>query len=121
MIDRAGSLDPITRAALMPGVVARLTPQAAIPVILRITREEAVGARMRVGGLRVVDRAIRQLARLRDAHVIILDDGSVPLPRRLPANMERREIGRDADADATLAALGPDVAAVGADVVWLQP
>jgi len=35
---------------------------------------------MRVGGLRIVDRAIKQLARLRDARVIVATDGSVRLP-----------------------------------------
>ena len=54
-----------------------------------------IGARMRVGGMRVVDRAIRQLARLRDARVIIVSDGSIPLPRRLPPNIERRDIDGD--------------------------
>jgi hypothetical protein len=121
MIDRGGSLDPITRAALMPGVVARLTPQAAIPVILRVTREEAVGAQMRVGGLRVVDRGIKQLARLRDARVIIASDGSVRLPKRLPRNVELRLIDGDpAVAVAELASALKDPIVVGGDTVWLQ-
>ena len=68
-----------------------------VPIILSATELEATGARMQVGGLRVVDRAIRLLARLRDAHVVIAADGSVPVPRRLPPNMERREIDGDAD------------------------
>ena len=57
---------------------------AMVPIILRATEQEASGALMQVGGLRVVDRAIRLLARLRDAHVVIASDGSIPLPRRLP-------------------------------------
>jgi hypothetical protein len=78
---------------------------------------------MRIGGMRIVDRAIRQLARLRDARVIVVSDGSIPLPRRLPPNIERRDI--DGDAAAALAALeqelGPETTSVGADTVWLQP
>ena len=121
MIDRAGSLDPITRAALMPGVMARLTPQAAIPVILRVTREEAVGAQMRVGGLRVVDRAIKQLARLRDARVIVATDGSVRLPKRLPRNMELHLLdGEPEAAIATLAGGLKEPIIVAGDTVWLQ-
>lgn len=121
MIDRAGSLDPIARAALMPGVVARLTPQAAVPVILRVTREEAVGAQMRVGGLRVVDRAIKQLARLRDARVIIATDGSVRLPKRLPRNVEVRILdGEPGVAIEALAAALKEPIVVGGDTVWLQ-
>jgi len=94
-----------------------------LPVILRATAAEALGASMRVGGLRVVDRAVRQLARLRDARVIIATDGSVPLPRRLPPKIERREL--DGDVAAGLAALeeelGAEMISVGADTVWLQP
>src|SRR6478735_2007558 len=96
MIDGARELSPIARAAavLAPRTVS--TPvNSAIPVILRATAAEAIGARMRVGGMRIVDRAIRQLARLRDARVIVVSDGSIPLPRRLPPNIERREIDGD--------------------------
>jgi len=79
---------------------------------------------MRVGGARVVDRAIRMLGRLRDAHVVVADDGSVSLPRRLPANMELRRFD-PGDADAKVAALmeelGPESSSVGADTVWVTP
>jgi len=97
--------------------------EAALPVILRATKAEAIGARMRVGGLRVVDRAIRQLSRVRDARVVIATDGTVRLPRHLPRNIERRDL--DGDPEVALAALtselGPETTAVGADTVWLQP
>jgi hypothetical protein len=123
MIDGARELSPIARAAavLAPRTVS--TPvNSAIPVILRATAAEAIGARMRVGGMRIVDRAIRQLARLRDARVIVVSDGSIPLPRRLPPNIERREI--DGDPAAAIAALqeelGPETTSVGADTCWLQ-
>jgi hypothetical protein len=77
---------------------------------------------MRVGGLRIVDRAIRQLGRLRDARVIVADDGSIPLPRRLPSNMERREVTGDVDAAvaALEAELGPETTTVAANFVWVQ-
>jgi phosphatidylglycerophosphate synthase len=94
-----------------------------VPIILSATELEATGARMQVGGLRVVDRAIRLLARLRDAHVVIATDGSVPVPHRLPPNMERRAIEGDVTAgiEQLRAELGPEAMVVGADNVWLQP
>jgi hypothetical protein len=124
MIDGATELSPIARAAAVVPPHATTAPSASvIPVILKATEAEAIGARMRVGGLRVVDRAIRQLARLRDARVVIASDGSVTLPRRLPANVELRRI--EGDAEAALAALrselGPETTSVGADTVWLAP
>ena len=77
---------------------------------------------MRVGGLRVVDRAIKLLARLRDARVIIATDGSVRLPKRLPRNMELHVLdGPDPDtAVAALAAGLKEPIVVGGDTVWLQ-
>jgi hypothetical protein len=101
-----------------------ITPMhAVIPVILQATEDEAAGARKRIGGLRVVDRAIRQLARLRDARVVIATDGSIPLPRRLPPNVERRDIEGDVAAGlaALRAELGDETTSVGADTVWLLP
>jgi hypothetical protein len=94
-----------------------------VPIILSATELEAPGARMKVGGLRVIDRAIRLLARLRDVHVVIVADGSVPVPRRLPRNMERRELAGDTTAGIELlrAELGPEATVVPADNVWLQP
>jgi len=125
MIDGARELSPIARAAavLTPRAVGKPAAATVIPVILRATEAEAVGARMRVGGMRIVDRAIRQLARVRDARVIVVGDGSISLPRRLPANIERRDV--DGDPAAAIAALqeelGPETISVGADTVWLQP
>jgi phosphatidylglycerophosphate synthase len=124
MSEGAGELNSAVGAA--PAVLPRSTrvaPSTAIPIILTATKLEAKGARMRVGGLRVIDRAIRLLARLRDGHVVIASDGSVPVPRRLPPNMERREInGNVTDGIERLRAeLGPEAIVVGADNVWLQP
>jgi hypothetical protein len=121
-IEGAGELNPVVRAALLPRPVA-LTAPSIVPIILSATEREARGARMQVGGLRVVDRALRLLARLRDAHVVIATDGSIPLPRRLPRNMERRQIDGDpaAAVERLRSELGAEAAVVRADTVWLQP
>ena len=123
MSEGAGQLNSTVVAA---AVLPRSTSGGArtmVPIILSATESEATGARMQVGGLRVVDRAIRMLARLRDAHVVIATDGSVPVPVRLPPNMERRPIEGDVTAgiEQLRAELGPEVMMVGADNVWLQP
>jgi hypothetical protein len=120
-IEGAGELNPVARAAAVLTRPPALATRAMVPIILRATEREASGALMQVGGLRVVDRAIRLLARLRDAHVVIASDGSIPLPRRLPRNMERREIEGDAAVDLLQAELGAEATVVRADTVWLQP
>src|SRR5690348_12594532 len=123
MINGASEVTPIRAAAVAPPRTISPPVRTVIPVILRATAAEATGARMRVGGMRIIDRAIRQLARLRDARVIVATDGTIPLPRRLPPNIERREL--DGDVAAALAALqdelGDETTSVGADTVWLQP
>ncbi len=122
-IEGAGELNPIARAT--PTVVPRLStaaPRERVPIVLRATETERDGARARVAGLRVFDRAIRQLTRVRDAHVVIATDGSVAMPRRVPINMEVRHLEGDADAavDRLRAELGPDAMVVSADSVWLH-
>jgi phosphatidylglycerophosphate synthase len=124
MSEGAGELNSAVGAA--PAVLrpsASTGARTMVPIILSATELEARGARMQVGGLRVVDRAIRLLARLRDARVFIAADGSVPVPRRLPPNMERREIDGNVTAgiEQLRAELGPEALVVGADNVWLQP
>ena len=120
----AGELNRVARVT--PAVVTRVTTPAfseRIPIVLRATAGEARGARMRIGGLRVIDRAIRQLSKLGDATVLIATDGSVPLPRRLPANIDVRDIDGDAGAaiERLRAELGEEVMVLGADNVWIQP
>jgi hypothetical protein len=119
MIER---VSPISRAtaAVMPGIVARLAPEVLVPVILLATRDEALGANMRVGGLRVIDRTLRQMARLRDVKVTIVSDGSIRLPRRLPAHVEVRETQNPAALVAELRAQHEDPIVVGADIVRVQ-
>jgi len=119
MIER---VSPISRAtaALMPGIVARLAPEVLVPVVLLATREEALGANMRVGGLRVIDRTLRQMARLRDVRVTIVSDGSIRLPRRLPSHVEVRETENPGALVAELKAQHEDPIVVGADIVRVQ-
>ncbi|MFL5304085.1 MAG: hypothetical protein ACJ8F1_02680 [Polyangia bacterium] len=120
----AGELNRVARVT--PEVVTRVTTPTfseRIPIVLRATADEARGARMRIGGLRVIDRAIRQLSKLGDATVLIATDGSIPLPRRLPAKIEVRDIDGNAGAaiDRLRAELGAEVMVLGADNVWIQP
>jgi hypothetical protein len=97
-----------------------LAPEVLVPVILLATREEALGANMRVGGLRVIDRTMRQMARLRDVRVTIVSDGSIRLPRRLPAHVEVRETQNPGALVAELRSQHEDPIVVGADVVRVQ-
>lgn len=124
MIDGASQLNPVASLPVAPARPMSPPPRSVVPVILRATAAEARGARMRIAGLRVIDRAIRQLGRLRDVRVIVVTDGSVSLPRRLPHNMERRELNGpsvDAAVSALERELGPEAANVGADTVWSVP
>jgi len=122
-IEGAGELNAVARVT--PAVVARLSnsaPPDRVPIVLRATELEKFGARSRVAGLRVFDRAIRQLAKVRDAHVLIASDGSFPMPRRLPLNIELRHVQGDPDAavERLRAELGPDAMVVPSDGVWLH-
>jgi hypothetical protein len=119
MIER---VSPISRAtaAMMPGIVARLAPEVVVPVILLATREEARGALMRVGGLRVIDRTLRQLGRLRDARVTIVSDGSIKLPKRLPTHVAVHVTENPGALLAELKAQQDDPIVINADVVRVQ-
>lgn len=117
MIERRVS--PIERANAIPSLLARLAPES-IPVILKATRDEKLGAEMRVGGLRVIDRTLRQMGRLRDARITIVSDGSIRLPRRLPAHIEVRETDNAGALIAQLKSQMNDPIVVGADVVRIQ-
>ncbi|HVZ74300.1 MAG TPA: CDP-alcohol phosphatidyltransferase family protein [Polyangia bacterium] len=89
-------------------------------MILLATKAEAPGASMRVGGLRVIDRTLRQIARLRDVNVTIVSDGSIRLPRRLPAHVEVRTTENPGALVAELKTQMEDPIVVGADVVRVQ-
>jgi hypothetical protein len=107
-------------AAEATGFVARLSPETVVPVILLATREEARGAQMRVGGLRVIDRTLRQIARLRDVEVTIVSDGSIRLPKRLPPHVQVRATENPGALVRELKARQDDPIIVGADVVRVQ-
>jgi hypothetical protein len=97
-----------------------LSPEVVVPVLLLATREEARGAQMRVGGLRVIDRTLRQIGRLRDVKVTVISDGSIRLPRRLPPHVEVRETQNPGALVNELKAQMDDPIIVGADVVRVQ-
>jgi CDP-alcohol phosphatidyltransferase len=120
MIERMSPIERATAAAVLPQIVARLAPEAIIPVILLATRNEAPGANMRVGGLRVIDRTFRQMARLRDVRVTVVSDGSIRLPKRLPSHIEVRVTENASALVEELKAKIDDPIVVGADVVRVQ-
>jgi len=101
------------------------TPTTPEAVLLRATRAEAAGAVLRVGGLPIVERSLRQLERLSTTRVVVASDGAVPLPARLPFNVEVRRIDGDAtDSTPALQALEAELGhpvVLGADVVRVQP
>jgi phosphatidylglycerophosphate synthase len=109
-----------------------LPDESPIPstVLLRATRAEAAGAVMKVGGLPVVERSLRQLERLAPLRVVAASDGTIPLPPlplpgRLGGNVEVRRLeGDDAEVTARLAALQAELGQppeLGADVVRVRP
>jgi phosphatidylglycerophosphate synthase len=105
-------------------------PNPSVPAIVlaRVTRDEAAGAVLQVGGLRVVDRALRQLERLAVARVVVATDGTIALPRRLASNVEVRTLttpaaGADNDTATQLAAIEQELGqpvVVPADVVRVR-
>jgi CDP-alcohol phosphatidyltransferase len=119
MIER---VSPISRAtaAVLPGIVGRLAPEAVVPVILLATKQEARGAQMRVGGLRVIDRTLRQIGRLRDVRVTIVTDGSIRLPKRLPSHVTVLTSENPGALVAELKTQMDDPIVIGADVVRVQ-
>jgi phosphatidylglycerophosphate synthase len=84
-------------------------------VIVRATREEAAGAALRVAGLSVLSRAIRQIAR-RGHSIIVATDGTTALGDDV---VKRPGVGVCAVADAEEAAAlaTPGATVVAADVV----
>jgi phosphatidylglycerophosphate synthase len=84
-------------------------------VVVSATRTEQAGASMRIAGLSIVERGIRQLAQAPNTRVIVASDGTVVLPARLPDNVEVQTV-KDAEAAASIAA-GIGAPLVGGDVV----
>ena len=93
-------------------------------MLLRVTKEETAGAVLEVGGLRVVDRALRQLERAGVPRVVIASDGAIALPPRLPPGAEVRELphgpGEPASALAVLEAELGQPPVLAADVVRVR-
>ncbi len=91
-----------------------MTEPAAI-VVVSATHAEQAGASMRLAGLTIVERSIKQLAQLPSTRIIVASDGTIALPARLPDNVEVQTV-KDAEAAASVAA-GVGATLVGADVV----
>jgi phosphatidylglycerophosphate synthase len=93
-------------------------------VLLRVTKDETSGAVLEVGGLRVIDRALRQLERVGVPRVVIASDGAIALPARLPPGAEVRELphgpGEPAAALAVLEAELGQPPVLSADVVRVR-
>ena len=77
MSEGAGELNStvVAAAAVLPRATS-VGAQTMVPIILCATESEATGARMQVGGLRVVDRAVRLLARSRLSYPRLLPIGT---------------------------------------------
>jgi phosphatidylserine synthase len=82
-------------------------------VVVAATRTEQPGAGMRIAGLTVVERAIKQLAQPSGAEVVVASDGSVALPPSLPGNVHVQMLDTDAGDDAVASLAG----GIGAPVV----
>ena len=92
------ALPPPVAAVLLPPAADALPPAAVAPpskraVIVRATAAEVVGAGMRVGGLSVVERSLKQLDRM-GLSIVVASDGSCPLPKYLPASALLRRVPR---------------------------
>ena len=94
------------------------TGQTPNVVVVAATRDQAAGASLRVAGLTVVERALRQLGQAPGTRVVVASDGSIPLPASLPGNLELRPVADPSAAAALAAELGAPL--VGADVVRLD-
>ena len=77
-------------------------------VVVTATHAEQPGASMRVAGLTIVERAIKQLAQAPHTRVIVASDGTVALPASLPANVEVQTVADGAAAAARRQRAGRD-------------
>ena len=98
-----------------PTVVDVVPPTAKGAVMLRATAAEVVGAGMRVAGLSVIERSLKQLDRM-GLSIIVASDGSCPLPKYLPATALLRRVPRPDELSALRKELS-GVPEVGADEV----
>jgi len=67
-------------------------------ILIRATSETLPGSAMKVAGLTPIERAIRQWSRVPGASIVVLSDGSVPLPAADAArvSVQAAELVRDA-------------------------
>jgi phosphatidylglycerophosphate synthase len=65
-------------------------------VILRATAQEVVGSTLRVAGLSVIERSIKQIDRL-GYMIVVASDGSCPLPKYLPPSVTVRRVPKPDD------------------------
>ena len=70
---------------------------------------------MRLAGLTIVERAVKQLAQAPNTRVVVATDGTVPLPARLPANVEVQTVEGPEAAASVAAGIGATL--FGGDVV----
>src|SRR3954454_11581652 len=90
-------------------------PSPTSTVVVTATQAEQAGASMRVAGLTIVERAIKQLAQAPNARVIVASDGTGRLRASRPANAEVQTVPDGAAAASMAGSLGAPV--VGGDVV----
>lgn len=84
-------------------------------VLVRATQAESAGAGLRVAGLSVCERNLKQLRSLK-MDVVLASDGQCPLPAMLPAGVEVRTVAGPQALDSLRAELQP-AQEVGADEV----
>jgi phosphatidylglycerophosphate synthase len=84
-------------------------------VLVRATQTESAGAGLRVAGLSVCERNLKQLRSLK-LDVVLASDGKCPLPAVVPAGVELRTVASAQAMDALRAELQP-AQEVGADEV----
>jgi phosphatidylglycerophosphate synthase len=84
-------------------------------VVVAATHAEQAGASMKVAGLTIAERSIKQLAQAPHTRVVVATDGTIPLPERLPANVEVQTVANTEAAASVAAGMGANL--VGADVV----
>ena len=89
-------------------------------VVVSATRAEQPGASMRLAGLTIVERAIKQLAQAPDTRVVVATDGTRPAARARCPPTSRSRPSKDAEAAASVAA-GIGATLVGGDVVRVAP
>jgi phosphatidylglycerophosphate synthase len=84
-------------------------------VLLRATLPEVVGSSMRVAGLSVLERSIKQLDRMKH-HIVLATDGSCRLPTYLPASVRVEKVPKPENLSALRKELSGAIE-VGADEV----